>query len=118
MPKINSEVRPTFFTYVWSFLKSIFEYLDEQKLLWEHQSSFRPNDSFTNQLLSIVHGLYTASNADPTLEVQGVFLDMSKAFDKVWDERLIFKLRQVSISGEALALINIAFLKQTPPCNT
>ena len=31
---------------------------------------------------------------------------MSKAFDKVWHDRLIYKLRQVSISGEALPLIN------------
>ena len=40
-----------------------------------------------------------------------VFLDMSKAFDKVWFEGLIYKLRQVGISGEALALI-INFLNK------
>ena len=52
----------------------------------------RTNDSCTNQLLSIVHDIYMAFNADPTLEVQGVFLDTSKAFDKVWLEGLICKL--------------------------
>ena len=31
---------------------------------------------------------------------------MSKAFDKVWHEGLIYKLRQVGISGDALTLIN------------
>ena len=31
---------------------------------------------------------------------------MSKAFDTVWHEGLIYKLRQVGISGEALAFIN------------
>ena len=41
------------------------------------------NDSCTNQLLSIVHDIYTAFDADLTLEVRGVFLDMSKIFDKV-----------------------------------
>ena len=66
--------------------KSLFEYLDEQKLLSERQSGFRPNDSCTNQLLSIAHDLYTAFNADPTLDVRGGFLDMSKAFDKLWHE--------------------------------
>ena len=52
----------------------------------------RTNDSCTNQLLSIVHDINMAFNADPTLEVQGVFLDTSKAFDKVWLEGLICKL--------------------------
>ena len=31
---------------------------------------------------------------------------MSKTFDKVWHEGLIYKLRQVAISGEAVAFIN------------
>ena len=67
--------------------KSLFEYLDEQKLLSEHQSRFRPNKSCIYQLLSIVHDVYTAFHADPTLEVRGVFLDMSKALDKVFGMR-------------------------------
>ena len=83
-----------------------FEYFDEQKLLSEHQSGSRPNYSCKNQLQSVVHDLYKAFDADPTLDVRGVFLDMSKTFDKVWHEGLIYKLRQVGISGETLALIN------------
>ena len=86
--------------------KSLFEYFDEHKLLSEHQSGFTANDSCINPLLSTFHDIYTAFNADPTLEVRGVFLDMTKAFDKVWHEGLIYKLRQVGISGYALALIN------------
>ena len=49
--------------------KSLFEYLDEHKMLSEHQSGFRPNDSCTKQALSIVHDIYMAFDADPTLEV-------------------------------------------------
>ena len=86
--------------------KSLFEYLDEHKLLSKHQSGFRPNDSCINQLLSIIHDIYTGFDDGTTLEVRGVFLDMPKAFDKVWHEGLIYKLRQVGISGETLALIN------------
>ena len=67
--------------------KSLFEYLDEQKLLSEHQSRFRPNESCINQLLSIVHDVYTAFHVDPTLEVRGVFLYMSKSFDKIFGMR-------------------------------
>ena len=65
----------------------------KQKWLSEQQSNFRPNDSCTNQLLSIVHDIYMPFDADPTLEVQGVFLDMSKAFEKVWHEGSFYKLR-------------------------
>ena len=62
---------------------SLFEHLDKQKLLSESGSGFRSNDSCTNQLLSVVHDIYTDFDADPTLDVQVVFLDMSKTFDKV-----------------------------------
>ena len=58
--------------------ESLFEYLDEQKLLSQHQSGFRPNEKINYCLLFIT---YTAFDADPILEV--VILDMPKAFDKV-----------------------------------
>ena len=38
-------------------------------------------------------------------EVRGVFLDISKAFDRVWLEGLLFNLRQNGISGELITLI-------------
>ena len=74
---------------------SLYEYVGENKLLSVHQSGFRCNDSCVNQLLSIVHNLYKAFDAYPTLETRGVFLDMSKAFDKVLHQALIFKLKSV-----------------------
>ena len=40
------------------------------------------------------------------LETRGVFLDISKAFDKTWHYRLIFKLKQNGISGELLQLLS------------
>ena len=39
--------------------KSVFEYLDEHKFLSEHQPGFRPNDSCTNQLLSVTVSYYS-----------------------------------------------------------
>ena len=84
---------------------SVYKYLEDQKLLSADQSGFRENDSCVNQLLSIVLNIYSAFDAYPTLESRGVFLDMSKAFDKVWHEGLIFKLKSMGISEALLELI-------------
>ena len=39
---------------------------------------------------------------DDGLEVREVFLDISKAFDKVWHEELLLKLSLNGISGNLL----------------
>ena len=60
---------------------------------------FPSNNSCTYQLLSIVHSIYADSDHNPSLEVQGIFLDISKAFEKEWHEGLIHKLEFIGISG-------------------
>ena len=72
-------------------------------LLSKDQSRFRQGDSAINQLLSITTDIYEAF--EDYEEVRAVFLDISKAFDKVWQEGLIFKLKQNGISGNVLNLI-------------
>ena len=39
------------------------------------------------------------------LEVRGIFLDISKAFDKEWHDGLIFKPHQNGISGEMINIL-------------
>ena len=41
-----------------------------------------------------------AFGSNPSLEVRSDFLDISKVFEKVWHEALLYKLRSVGISGE------------------
>ena len=84
---------------------SLYQFLEEHNLLSVHQSGFHCNDSCINQLLFIVHTLYKAFDAYPTLDTRGVFLDMSKAFDKVWHEGLIYKLKSMGVSNSLLKLI-------------
>ena len=62
------------------------------------QSSFRKGDSCVSQLLSITHEIFKGFDANPLLDTCGFFFDISKAFDKVWPEALIFKLRSYGIS--------------------
>ena len=47
----------------------------------------------TTQLLSMIYEIQTAFDENPAVDVRGVFLDISKAFDKVWHDGLIFKLK-------------------------
>ena len=56
-----------------------------------------------NQLLSITHDIFTSF--DKTLEVRGVFLDISKAVDKVWHDGLIHQLKQNGIKDKLLGLL-------------
>ena len=74
------------------------------------QSGFRPGDSCVHQLLSITYDIYKSFDANPSLEVRCIFLDMSKAFDRVWHEGLLFKLKHLGLSGEYYGLIK-SFLR-------
>ena len=78
----------------------MFIYFSSNKLISKNQSSFQTGDSRINQLLSITHEIFTSF--DNGLEVRSISLDISKAFDKVWHEGLIFKLKQNGISGRLL----------------
>ena len=61
----------------------IYDFLDQNCLLNANQSDFRPSDSCEHQLIAITHNIFTAFDANPSIEVRGIFLDLSKAFDRV-----------------------------------
>ena len=75
----------------------VYAFLNANNLVSKNQSGFRPGDSTIYQLLSITISIYDAfENYD---ETRAVFLDISKAFDKVWHKGIIYKLKCNGISG-------------------
>ena len=80
-------------------------YFHKNELFTKCQSGFLPGDSCVSQLLSIVHDINSSSDCDPTQDVTGVILDISKVFDKVWHERLFYKLETYGVKGEVLNLL-------------
>ena len=83
----------------------LYKFLLQEDLLNPNQSGFRPSDSCVNQLIAITHEIFEAFDCNPSLEVRSVFLDISKAFDKVWHAGLLYKLKPMGISGELYDLL-------------
>ena len=83
---------------------NLYPYFNANNVITKNQWSFHPGDSTTNQLLFLVDGIHQALEDRNMLEVRAVFPDISKAFDKVWHDGLIFKLKQSGISGSLLKL--------------
>ena len=60
-------------------------------------------DSTVNQLILLSHKIYEA--LENGRDVCFVSLDASAAFDRVWHEALIFKLKQIGVGGQLLRWI-------------
>ena len=76
--------------------KHISEYLEANTIISEFQSGFKPTDSTINQLAYLCNEF--AKDIDESKEIRVVFLDISKAFDRVWHKGLLAKLRAIGFS--------------------
>ena len=62
-----------------------------------------------DQLIAITHKIFDAFDGNLSLEVCRVFPDLSKAFNRVWHDGLLYKLKSNGIDGNLLKL-NISYL--------
>ena len=97
--KVISKLLKT--TVLFHFYQFVIKYLNagfivksltylEQNLTSPRQAGSRTRDFCTNQLLPAIHEILSAF--DIGLEARGLFLDLSKAFDKFWHAELICKV--------------------------
>jgi hypothetical protein len=81
--------------------KYLFNYFRENFMISVWQSGFLPGMSTITQLIEIYDQFCRAVSHGKDIRV--VFLDISKAFDRVWHAGLLFKLKQHGIKGKLLS---------------
>ena len=85
---------------------SLFNYFMQNKIFTDCQSGFILGGSWcVAQLLSITHEICKSFDCNSPADTRGIFLDISKSFNKIWHEALIFKLKTYEIDGELLKLL-------------
>jgi hypothetical protein len=87
---------------------NLHSYVYQNNFISDKQSGYKRGDSTIKQLISITNEIH--KTFDEGKELRAVFLDISRAFDRVWHSGLLFKLRQIGIEGQALNIIK-DFLK-------
>ena len=81
--------------------KHIYNRFSRNFILSNYQSGFLPGRSTVTQLIEVYHHFCSAVNSNK--EIRVVFLDISKAFDRVWHKGIIYKLSKSGIGGNLLA---------------
>ena len=81
--------------------KHTYNYLHENHILTSLQSGFTPGDSTINQL-TFLYNMFSQA-LDSGKEIRAVFCDISKAFDRVWHDGLLYKLKLIGVSGNVLS---------------
>ena len=82
--------------------RRLLSHFTDHSVISERQAAYLKGDSTIQQLIYIVHIIRTTWTRKAIM--QGVFLDVSAAFDKAWHPAIIAKLEQVKVGGSFLDL--------------
>ena len=80
----------------------LLSHLTENNLITDRQAAYLKGDSTTNQLIYLTH-LIRSTWASGNV-AHGLFLDVAAAFEKVWHDGLMEKLKQNGISDSCFDL--------------
>ena len=72
----------------------MYKFAVDTEILYKYQSGLQPNDSTDNQLVDNTIIL----NMDKGRDIKFVFYDISKGFDRVWHNGLLFKLKHYGVA--------------------
>ncbi|GFW06015.1 RNA-directed DNA polymerase from mobile element jockey [Trichonephila clavipes] len=109
-PKLAESHRPISLLPVLSNLAekiihaSLNDYLESKSILIPEQHGIRPRLSTTHQLLRVVQYIKEGNNRGQY--TAAVFLDIQKAFNRVWHTGLLFKLITYEVPPPLILLIN------------
>ena len=106
---IASNYRPILLTSIWCKIMEhlihthLYQHLESLDILRDQQHGFRPRRSCESQLITTINNI--SKLLDSGLQTDIIFLDLSKAFDKVPHHRLCNKLYYYGIRGKLLVWI-------------
>ena len=80
--------------------RAMYNFFEEMKSLSPLQAAYRPQSSTVTQLIELYD--FIQKSMDEGKECVFLFCDMSKAFDRVWHEGLLYKLEKMGITGNLL----------------
>ncbi len=78
----------------------LYKFFKDNNILTDRNSGFKERDSTINQLIHLCDNIY--HGLDKSRDICLIFLDVSKAFDKVYHPALIHKLESYGIEGDLL----------------
>ncbi|MFZ2539900.1 MAG: reverse transcriptase domain-containing protein [Oscillospiraceae bacterium] len=81
----------------------IYEHCLKYNILTIKNSGFKKLDSTINQLIHITNLIY--EGLDDGFQIGMIFLDIQKAFDKIWHNGLLHKLNKYGIRGRVYGLL-------------
>jgi len=88
--------------------KKLYEHCEANGILTWRNAGFKKNEGTINQLLYLNHTIY--NNLNNGKDTAMIFLDASKAFDRIWHKGLLWKLKKIGVCDNLCEWFN-SYLK-------